>query len=320
MRANLLDFSLLFAISFTLLIFASLALAISIGTAPGVMEIGEVKRGETIPVTFYLLTTADKDILVTMSHIDVHLTFYSRNRTGRYTFDPNQASDEDTSTWIEFTKNPVIVSPHSTYVVYLPNGEVVRANQKVTFLLHVPKDADPGYHAFSINLAPTFYGTGMISTIGVTRPVFIFKVPGKAIRSGRVEGIAADRQPNGMVRIDVLFRNTGTVTLKARVKKLDIYDEKGNYMTSLFTAYKRVPPGKASVFSVYWDNKEREEKKHRMVVTMDFITGEAVAEDIVRVPPYVVTAAVVKEKREIPLWLIILLIGIAMLLVYWKYW
>ena len=312
----------IFTLSVIVALFSKASFAVSVGTAPGVMEIGEVEPGTNVPVEFYLLSTFKSDVIVDMSYIEPHRTLYLMNHTGRYKFDPWQASEEPIKDWITFQQNPVVVPTKPEYVVYFPSGEVVKANQKVTLMLNIPENAEPGYHAFSINLAPRYYGGGgTISTIAVTRPLFIFRIPGKVVRDGKIEGILADREDDGRVRIDVLFRNTGTVTLKARISGLEIYDEKGKYIKTLQSGWYLVPPNEAKVLSVYWtDNKETEQKTHRMIATIDFTTGAASAEDMVAVPPYVIKEVTLpKPKMEIPFWLIIFIIGMLFILAYWRY-
>ncbi|MEA3342929.1 MAG: hypothetical protein U9Q92_02085, partial [archaeon] len=204
--------------------------AISIGAAPGAIDMGSVPRGTERLVEFYVMSNAVQDILVGVSYIPVHASVYEREKRTYYTFIPSEASEEDISSWITFPQKSILVSPTQTQLVTLPDGTSVRYNKKVTLIVKVPKDADPGYHAGAINLQPQLKPGGAgagISSIGVTRVIFVFKVPGYAIRDGNIIDMEAERVANNRVRVDVLFKNTGTTTVTARLDMVKLFDNFG---------------------------------------------------------------------------------------------
>jgi len=269
--------------------------AISIGTAPGVMDLGEVKPGQEVYFKFYLVTNSPNDIVVSLSPIPAHMDMYRRNQTTRYTFIPSEASQYDISSWIDILTTPVLVSPSNVKIVYLPDGSVVRANAEVDVKLKVPEDAEPCYYAYGINLSPKLprgaTGVGTM-TIGVTRFILVFKVSGAGSRSGEIINIFADRETENRARVDVLFRNTGTCTIQARVDKLELYDKFGNLTKTLRSGYTYVRPNEIKVISSYWTGDVKP-GEYKAEISVDYITGSADGEMSVEVP-----SIVMAEKPE----------------------
>ncbi len=316
-RKNVLLVSLLLALP----LLAGAAKAVSLGAAPGVMEIGELEKGKEYAIDFYLLTNSRQDLLTTLSYMEGKKSMFDRNVSGRYTFVPDETSEEDTSEWIRFLRNKIVVSDKESFPVRFPDGTVVNANEKATFILKVPGDSEPGYHTFEVVLSPKMSGgaTGFgVSTIGVTRPVFIFKVPGKAERSGVIEGVAGSRSGNKAV-IDVLFRNSGTVTMSAKVSSMNIYNETGYYIDTLSGGFVKIPPKSTGILRVYWiDQNQDKQKTIRVDATVDYLTGQVSKEAMVTIPRAGITSKVTEKAEEFPWWILILVIGLVLLYVYWR--
>ena len=295
--------------------------ALSIGAAPGVMEIGELQRGKDYAVDFYLLTNSKNDMIVSMSAKEGKKTMFLKNHTSQYTFIPMQASEENVLNWIEFIRKRVVVSDQDSFQVRFPGGSIVNANEKVSFILSVPNDAEAGYHTFEVVLSPKVgSGSGAgLSTIGVTRPVFIFKVPGEATRSGVIEGIAASREGD-RVSLDVLFRNTGTVTMTTKISSLRLYNETGHYITTLNGGSVTVPPKSTKIVRINWIDRDMDkQKKIKIEATVDYLTGQITKETMVTIPKAeVMTGNVTGKQEEFPWWVVILILGIVMLYIYWR--
>lgn len=313
------------AILFIPFLFITPVFAISVGTAPGVYDLGDVKPGSDNELTFYLLTNSRNDLLVSLGYIDVHPSIYLRNQTGRYTFIPAESSQEDISSWVEIKRTPVLISSSRVKTVQLKGGARLRVNEEAKLIIHVPKNADPGYHIGAINLGPQVVpgvgGTG-VATIGVTRFVFVFRVIGKATRDGKIINIVGDRVNEDKVVIDVLFKNTGSCTLNARVSSLEIFDKDGNCVANLKSGYKRIKPGDIQPLPVIWNGGGS--GGYRAEATVDYTTGHSFMQSgieipvIVRVKPVVVAPK--PGKAGFPcntlLWLIAILI-IAALIIYY---
>ena len=292
--------------------------AISIGTAPGVYDLGEVKPGKDYAFKFYLITNSPSDMLVSLGYIPAHFDIYTKNNTGGYTFLQKEASQEDISKWVEIPMSTVLLSPTKVKIITLESGGVVKANEEVDVILHVPENAEPGYHAGGINLAPHLpsggRGTG-VSTIGITRFLFVFRVIGDAIREGEIISVVAERVEEKRVRFGVIFKNTGTTTITAKIEYLKIYDKFGNLTATISSGYQKVSPGKTIILPVYWSGKDVEPGAHRVEAKVSYITGHARFEGRVEIPEKIIR--VVKKpivKKEISvcvysfLWIILLLI------------
>jgi hypothetical protein len=260
-----------------LLMLVSPASAISIGTAPGVYDLGELDPGQNVAFRFYLITNAQNDMLVNLDYIPVHQDMFSRTEKERYMFVAAEASQEDVGSWVEIPRNPLLLSPAKSKVVYLAGGGVVKANE----------EADPGYHAGSISLNPQLAakGTGTgVTTIAVTRFVFVFKVSGEAARRGEITTIIGDRVGEKEARIDVLFKNTGTCTLTARVSELKLYDKFGEQVADLKSGISVVRPNMIDSLSSFWTGENVKPGTYRAEAKVDYVTGSAYKDGTVEIP------------------------------------
>ena len=315
-------FFVIFSIFTFLTLFGSVN-SLSVGTAPGVLDLGEVKPGEEVYFKFYLTTNSRSDLLVYMSPVPVHVDMYYRNQTRRYTFLPAEASQQDIASWIEILNNPVVLSPSNVKIIYLPDGGIVRANAEVNVRLRVPKNAEPCYYAYSINLSPKLAGGGAgmgVSTIAVTRFIFVFKVAGEGRRAGEIIDILADREAEDKARIDVLFKNRGTCTVQARVNSLKLYDEFGNLTTTVSSGLVRVAPDQTAVLSTFWVGDVKE-GNYRVEATVDYITGSAEFAKTITIPEIIKPkppAKVCEVPWSVMVWVIIF--SILIFIIKPKYW
>ena len=298
--------------------------ALGIGVSPGVIDLGDVQRGSKLTVSFYLISNTNKPIPVHLSYIPVHRDVFMKESKSPYVFVPQECSEEDISSWIEFTENPYLLDPSNVKVIKLPDGTEIRYNQKATFILRVPKNAEPGYHAGAINIIPSLNpgvtGGAGVATIGITRLLFFFRVPGVAIREGEIIDFEAEREAQDRVRVDVLFKNSGTTTISATLKELRIYDEYGNVKKLLVGSTAKVKPGETVILSGYWyDEKGVPSGDVKARAVVNYMTGSSVKEDTLRIPAEIVAKAKkVKPKREFPWWLVIIIVSLIALYIYWR--
>ncbi|RLJ09197.1 MAG: hypothetical protein DRP13_00835 [Candidatus Aenigmatarchaeota archaeon] len=299
--------------------------ALSIGAAPGIANLGKVYPGQNKLVDVYLILSKDAPpLLVTLNYVPAHIDFFYKNHTH---FIPALSSNEDISSWLVFPENPVLVLPTNTIIHTFPNGEVVKANKKVTGILHIPEDADPGYHVGSIDFSPRLpsgrQGTGL-ATIAITRFLFVFYVEKneKPKREGKITDIEVYRESDKRVRIDILFRNTGTDTLLVRADNVKIYNNIGLLEKTLSSGYVRIKPKETGIISVYWYNTSKiESGDYRIEASTYYITGSSFKEKYVKVPQavFVPTGKSITIKKEFPWWLIVIIIALVCVLIYWKY-
>ncbi len=315
-----------FMILIALLLLPGQANAISLGAAPGALDLGNVARGSERLIEFYVMSNAEQDMLVGVSYIAVHASIYEREKRTYYTFIPSEASEEDISSWITVPQKSILVSPAHTQLVTLPDGSAVRYNKKVTLILKVPKDAEPGYHAGAVNLQPQLKagggGTG-ISSIGVTRVIFVFSIPGYAVREGNIIDMEAERVAENKVRVDVLFKNTGTTTVTARLDMIKLFDNFGLVAENIANGQlRKVKPGEVAILSGYWlENENIKSGEYKTDTRINYITGSALKEKTIDVPsvitvPKKITAP--EPKQEFPWWLVVITMLLIGLYVYWR--
>lgn len=306
------------------------ASAVSVGTAPGVYDLGELDPGTNVAFRFYLITNSQNDMLVTLSYIPVHYDTYQRSVTSGYRFIAEEASQEDISSWVEIVRSPLLLSPERIMVVNLPSGGVIKANEEADIILHIPENADPGYHAGAINLGPQVAsgsrGTGVM-TIAVTRFIFVFRVSGEAKRDGEIMTIIGDRLEENKAKIDVLFKNTGTCTLYARVTELRLYDKFGKQVANLQSGATLLRPNMIGSLSSYWTGNEMKPGTYRAEAKVDYITGYDTMEASVEIPT-TVKVRPIRPPSPIPaefslcenLPYLLMTLIITALLIYWLDW
>ncbi len=301
-----------------IVIFSTQSYALSIGTSPGAVDLGTVQRGKSYPIKFYLLTDSEKDIIVHLSYIPVHLDFYTRNHTLMYRFYPSNSSQEDISSWIKFTRNPVVVSRSASTNINFP-GSVVKGSKEVIVMLNIPEDAEPGYHAGSISISPslsTKMGVTGAATIGITRFVFVFNVEGPAKREGRVIDVEAQKVANNKIKINTLFQNTGTDTVLAAAST-KIYDEFGRLITTLGSGYVYVKPGMIGIIPQYWIDPNIKAGDYRVETTVNYLTGYASKETTIKIPEVVIPTP--RIEKPFPWWLLLLILILIGIIIIWKW-
>jgi len=261
--------------------------AISIGSAPGVYDLGLVDPGDKIIFRYYLITTSTSDLLVNVAYIAAHRDMYSHEKRRPYLFIPSQASEESIADWVTAVKNPVLVSPATKKTIYLPGGGVVRANGYADIQLQVPDDAEPGFHVGAISLNPKLSGAGRgtgVSTMAVTRPVFVFQVSGEAVRKGEIVNIIAERTGESNARINVMFKNTGTETMSVKLTYLKIFDKVGNVIANLDSGLTYSTPEKVKALPVDWNDERVKPGVYRMEAKVSYTTGYATYVQDVEIP------------------------------------
>ncbi|RLJ05008.1 MAG: hypothetical protein DRP08_00310 [Candidatus Aenigmatarchaeota archaeon] len=314
--------SIILILLFILAFYSKLCLSLSVGTAPGLLNLGDVKPGDRVVGMFYILTNAENDMLLGLSSVPPHIdTFMKSGISG---FIPQNASEESVVDWVSFPENPVFISSKNPeIVVRLPSGKLISANTDVEFILNVPKDAEPGYHIGAINLNPQLpsgsaSGTA-VSTIGITRFYFVFHViPEPAIRDGTVVNVFAERAGKNLVRLDTIFRNTGTVTMIARLNELKLFDEDNNVVAVLKGGEKKITPGSTDIISIFWRGDNAKPGKYTAKLVVDYSTGLISKRYNVEVPQ-VITAALPPKPSKFPWWVIVLIVFFLLFIVYWKW-
>ena len=309
-----------FVIILLISIIVNMGFAISIGAAPGYYNFGETDRGKRYAGNIYLMTTSKNDIYVSLSYRPPQASFMTTARTG---YNLSNASEEDITKWFTFPLSSILLRPSEKTLITLSNGEILYANRKATFYLNVPRNAEPGYHMGTIDLTPHLPAGGStpsVGTIGVTRVITVFRVPGPAIRSGDIVAMEAERTGKNQARIDLLFKNTGTVTESVYPKEVKLFDNLGNVIAVLNGGAVKVKPKETKVVSVYWSSKNLKSGNYQVKATASWITGEITKIGDVTVPKEIVKKNVIEQPPgKFPWWLIVLIVLVIMLFIYWRW-
>jgi hypothetical protein len=202
----------------------SLSQQYTVGVSPPIIDLGNVNRGETKNVKFYIISPSNEEMLV-------HLIQYPDNLDFARAYNPGAIanySEEDVSSWIRYFSNPVLLKPQPQ-PLQTSIGKIINWRE-ISFLLSIPNNAEPGYHSFGIQPEPEFAGQAGgqvgVGIIAVTKVNVIFRVPGEAIRSGEI--IDALGEGN---KVRIFFKNTGTVTMKV-IASGEIYYNNKTYSFS----------------------------------------------------------------------------------------
>ena len=316
------------------LILVSPIYAMSIGAAPASVVAGELtKDGRTVvypgkdyAIEYYIISNIPEKIMLDFYYVDPHNDIYSDERSTNYPFDADKASQEPIGDWIEFTEDPMLLLPGVRTHVVLPTGRTVTYSEKINIVLHVPKDAEPGYHVGTLGMTPLFEfsggAAGGMSTLAITRVYFSFYVEdedAEPLRLGEISSIQAERG-NGVVRFDVLFYNKGTDTVLASVSNLKVYDDSGGNTYDFVSGSRYVKPKEMVVFPLYsYDKKIRGDYKAE--ATVSYITGHATKESQLTIPDVITIEETEKVENiftvyTFPWVLVIILIALALIIYY----
>jgi hypothetical protein len=301
--------------------------ALLIGMAPPVYDIGEVEPGNEYYIDFYVISDHDKDILVDLGTSKAPHDFYLPERIRfRYIFNSSLASEEDVSGWIAFLdSNPITVPPEKR-LYRLSNGGLANANKEVTAVLKIPEDAEPGYHAAHVVPSSRERAQGSGTAIGivtVAKMGYVFNVKGDARRDGKVVGFTYD-QAGDSGNLNLIFRNTGTVTMTVQAKDVTVYDKEQVPIAVLASRQYKPEPGEMIEIPLKWYNDSIEEGMYNVEGSVEWIGGETSGSGRIQITQEPVKEDITGEvvappAAAFPFWTILIILIVAGLVVYrWK--
>lgn len=282
----------------------SAAVDFTVGVSPPILYLGEVDKDSTNIVKFYLVTPSTEPLLVYLKPEMGRLDFFSKDQ---YKGLISNYSEENVISWAEFLKNPVeILLGNET--LKTAGGEI-RGWREVSFLLNVPKDAEPGYHLIRINPIPTIpsevIGQAGTRVVAITSVAVLFKVPGDARREGIILDVVSGGYVGNRFEIDTYFQNTGTTTISAKASQ-NIYRDNTS-VAGPTSSSELVKPGEVKVLRTFLPANEVSLGDYYVTTTVSYTTGYASKNSTITVsqPP----VAVIKPE-VFPWWAIILIIVI----------
>jgi hypothetical protein len=302
--------------------------ALSIGMAPPDYDIGKVEPGKEYYIDFYVITDHDEDLLVDLNRAKAPYDFYLPERIRfRYTFNSTLSSEEDASGWITFLDNsPILVLPEKN-LYRLSNGGLANANKRLTAVIKIPEDAEPGYHAAYVvpSSRETMQGGGTaIGIITVAKMGYVFNVNGDARREGKIIGFTYDKTGDSG-NLNVVFRNTGTVTMTVQAKDVTIYDKDQALVAVLASRQYKPEPGEMIEIPLKWYDPSIEEGMYNVEGMVEWIGGETSGSGRIQLTHEPVTEDITGDViapppvAAFPFWIILIILVVAGLAVYrWR--
>lgn len=217
-----------------------------VGVSPLLLDLGTLERGEKVVGSFFIVTSSPDEIVVKLDSSPVNFDFFKKPANSDIV---NFASEADSSGWVYFPDNPYVLK--STNVSLKTKGGTISDWKKVNFVLEVPDDAEPCYHAFRI--APTPYiskdSGSSVSIVALVAITVKFKVDGVCVVSGNVLDIMQGSSAKNII-LDIYFQNTGTATFLSYSPDVAIYYENGTLVDTARSAYVSVLPDEIGILSV----------------------------------------------------------------------
>ncbi|MCS7135374.1 MAG: hypothetical protein NZ893_02970 [Candidatus Aenigmarchaeota archaeon] len=299
---------ILFLTIFSLFLYSSSA-QITVGVSPPVLDLGEVQRGETKIAKFNIITSTSDTLIVRLEAVRGKADFFTPNNYWEYLAN---YSEEDAKTWIKFLSNPVELEP-----VNIP-GSNLKSAREVTFILQVPENAEAGYHTAYIMLDPKS-PKQLIKPITI-RTVFpltiLFKVPGEALRGGKIYETMFLGTDKDTTHFNTMFQNTGTVTLLITSGKLNVYSISGDLIATTHLPSTYVKPGELKhIRSLI--NQRLPEGEYNVQSIVYFSSDFAEKNSTIKVREFKAEEEY-KERQKFP-WILLIIILLVIILAYYWY-
>lgn len=304
------------------LMFASMGAGATFGIAPPNADLGTVRPGETLRGQIFISTDQEEPIEISPSASPPRAgSIYGG---GNDLIDPEAYSDEDISDWVVFT-GPSRIDP-STYNP--PEGAPDDVDGAIEYEIQLPQDADPGYHGTAIDINPAFDGGGGAGAVvrAVSQYEAYFRVEGTASRDVTVESARAFRTGEQEVRVDVLFRNTGTVTTEVIDGTMEVRDNSGNLIRTVDIGRFTFAPGEQYYAELGWSGESVEAGTYQLSISGDYRTDTAFGDAGISIPEAVeIVPSAEQDPNEglnededegVPFWLVALALALTGILLY----
>ncbi|MBW6461425.1 MAG: hypothetical protein K0B07_00025 [DPANN group archaeon] len=225
---------------------------LQVGVSPLMLDLGTVKKGESVVGSFFIVTSSQDDIIVKLKSSRSNFDFFKKPINIDIV---NYVSEEDSSGWVYFPENPYVLK--STEYVLNTKGGTISDWKNVNFVLNVPEDAESCYHAFKIE--PTPYTTkeeaSSVSIVAMVTITVKFQVAGGCEVNGNILDVMQDTSSK-YIDLGVYFKNTGNATFSAYSPDVMIFYENGTLLDKQRSGYAYFTPGDIGVLNARFDPKK----------------------------------------------------------------
>ena len=253
------------------LLLPSLSANFSVGVSPPIIELWNLKRGESKIVKFYLVSPTNEPLLVKLEAENGNLDFFDNPR---YKNLVDKYSEESVKEWVEFFDNPVEIKPANKSLKTV--GGEITGWKEVSFVLKIPEDAEPGYHLVRIKPIPYLpsetFGQVGTRVVAITLVNVIFNVSGNAVRDGVILDTTRDKISGNSVGINTYFKNIGTVTMRVRAIN-EIY-ENGKKVETITSPIQVAKPSQTIILKSFLPLEKISSQKILVKSSVDFSTGK----------------------------------------------
>jgi len=305
-------FALFFIFSILLLTSISLAAELIVGVSPPVLNLGEIERGTTKIVKFYLVTPSSEPLLVSLQSEKGNLDFFARDEYKNILFN---YSEEEVTAWVEFLKNHVELTPSNETLQ--TKGGVIKGWREISFLLNVPKNAEPGYHLIRINPYPSVpsevLGQAGARVVAITSLSVLFNVPGEARREGLILDVVPGNYVGNRLEINTYFKNTGSVTISAKATQTIL--KNGEAIATLSSSTELVKPNETKILKTLLSLDGISFGDYDVITSVSYTTGLSQKNSTITISP----PAPLAPSPAFPYWIIILIIIIAIAIGIYKW-
>lgn len=179
----------------------------AIGIQPIRYEV-EVKPGETAEGSVSIVNETEKDI-----YAQPHLEFFYKNDENGFPIfaTPESKEVEDINSWIELSKEPVLVK--------------AKEAKKVEYKIKVPLNAEPGGKYIAIGYEPVQENDEFVTVNVRVASLLLLNVAGDINRTGELTDFSLTESPDTQTpfAFNIAFKNTGNTHLKPN-GKIEIVD------------------------------------------------------------------------------------------------
>jgi hypothetical protein len=298
---------LLFFIIFLL----NLRVVYSFGISPGLIDLGELERDSNKIIKFYIITSPDESTLINLEAEEGNIDLMSGHFNNLFP----EYSEQPVSSWIKFITNPIQIKPREELKTI---GGTLKNVKEVNFILRIPNDAEPGYHLLAIRPSPlttTGQGPTGVNIVTVVPLTILFRVPGQAVRGGRILDIVSGGLSGNRLVLNIYFQNTGTVTISSRADDIKFYDDSHKLIFSSISNLDRIKPNEVKVLKAYIDTDDLDFGTYNVSSSVNFLTGRASKLMMVTFEKAPIAGYVTPKKEEFP-YLVVLIIFVIIIIAY----